>query len=329
MNEITVDALYSQMEGNFLTPDFAFADEEPIDNKTDSVEDLTVPYSHEDDDGINTSGEMSLDDFNKMMEEDDQDDYEDDASDLVEKDVNTFDDDEESYYVIDDKEYAAGEIKTAVKAMDDIKNFNAMKEHFREGMSKLADEFSRAEFIRMGEYDASIEHWTKQANEAKTNQEWQQAKYNLDLAVSRREAAKAGFEKYNRELQMGREEQERLENQQIINELIYSHNWQIDDFAEFNKYVNENGIQIKTGQASAGLLIALKKAALYDNQRKSKENELRQKAKVKPFTASPVNASNIDTIASRNTDGAKRKLEKRLAAGDKVDPVELFNNIVD
>lgn len=329
MNEITVDALYSQMEGNFLTPDFAFADEEPIDNKTDSVEDLTVPYSHEDDDGINTSGEMSLDDFNKMMEEDDQDDYEDDASDLVEKDVNTFDDDEESYYAIDDKEYAAGEIKAAVKAMDDIKNFNAMKEHFREGMSKLADEFARSEFMNNSVLDEAVDHWYKKMNDSKTAEEFKYNQSNYQLALDRRESGKAKFEKFNRELQAGREEQDRLNSQHIVNELIYSNNWQMSDFAEVNQYINENGIDIKPNQASAKLLITIKKAAAFDNQRKSKENELRQKAKVKPFTASPVNASNIDTIASRNTDGAKRKLEKRLAAGDKVDPVELFNNIVD
>lgn len=330
MNEITVDELFTQMEGNFLTPDFNFADEDPIAKPAEKSEDLMIPLTKEDDDGLFSTEEMSLEDFNQMLF-DEEEELVDEAHDLVEKDVNVFDDDEESYYAIDDKEYAAGEIKAAVRAMDKIKEFDTMKEHFREGMSKLADEFSRAEFIRMGEYDSSIEHWTKQANEAKTNQEWQQAKYNLDLAISRKENAKAGFEKYNRELQLGREEQERLESQHIVNELIYSHNWQLQDFADINQYINENGIQIKPNQASAKLLMTIKKAAAYDNQRKSKENELRSKAKVKPLTASPVNASNIDTIASRQNDSAKRKLQKKLEAGvlSDSDRFDLFNNLVD
>ncbi len=325
MNEIVMDDLITQMEGNFLTPDFSFADEEPVVKSVEKDEDLTVPL----DGGDGDVSEMSLEDFTKMMF-DEEDEIIDEAADLIEKDVIPFDDGEESFYDIDGIEYASGDIKAAVKAREAMKSFDAQVNHYREGMSKLADEFARSEFMNNSVLDEAVEHWYSKMNESKTTEEFKYNQHNYQSAVDRREAGKARFEKFNRELQAGREEQQRIEAQHIVNELLYSHSWAMDDFAEVNRFIEENGIDIKPAQASAKLLIALKKAALYDNQRKTKESELRQKAKVKPLTNSPVNASNLDTIASKQDNSSRRKAEKKLAAGmaDYRD-LDFFNNLSD
>lgn len=328
MNEITVDELFNQMGDAFIGDNgYAFADEEPVKAPVDVVEDLPVSFS---DDDLNMD-EMSLEDFNKMLY-DDEEELIDEATDLIEKDVNTFDDDdEETYWLIDGKELAQGEVKAAVRAMDKIKEFDTMKEHFREGMNRLADEFARSEYMNNSVLDEAVDHWYKKMTDSKTNEEFKYNQSNYQSALDRRESGKAKFEKFNRELQAGREEQDRLNSQHVVNELIYSNNWQMSDFAEVNQYINENGIQIKPNQASAKLLMTIKKAAAFDNQRKSKESELRSKAKVKPLTASPVNASNIDTIASKENNNKKRKLEKKLAAGIMTDEdrFDLFSNLTD
>lgn len=253
-------------------------------------------------------------DFNSIMDDDPIDSVELDDEDKPAKEFGDSENlDDEAYYSIDGNEYAVDEIKTAVKAMDSIKQFDTIREHFRTGMQTLASKFEEAEFIRKGELDQSIEHWKGQMDNAKTSEQWQQAKYNFDLANSRKASLASEFESYQREMQAGKQRQEEMEAQQIVNELVYKHNWNNEDFGTAAKYIQDNGINIKPEQASANLMMTIRKAAMFDERRTNKEAEISRK--VKPLVNKPVSSSNIDTYASKQDDTRKRKAAKLAAEG--------------
>lgn len=218
------------------------------------------------------------------------------------------------YYAIDEREYAVDEIKTAVRSLDEVKNWTTEKEKFRNGMSTLSEYMDRSEFMGGKMLQETIDFWTDKMKSAKTNQEWEQAKYNKELNEARVASANAEYEKHKRELAQGKELQAQLEAQQIVNELMYAHGWKQEDFNQAVGYIQSNGIQIKPEQASAGLMMAIRKASMFDEKRKAKESELRSGSKVKPLVGSPVNSSNIDTITNQ-ADTRARKAMKAMQEG--------------
>lgn len=239
-----------------------------------------------------------------------------DQTDLIEE-GGTLDPD--YYYEIAGKQLAVDEIENAVKALEATTQFDEQREKFRSGMSELQNFIERSEFIRMGEFDASIAHWSEQMDNAKGRGEWELAKQNWQVAQSRKQAAEVEFEKYKQRIEAGRAEQEALEATQVVNELAYRHGWNQQDYQEVVEYLNENKINVKPQQLSAQLMIALKKAAAFDNGRKSKEIDLDKK--VKSLVGRPVSSSDIDEVTKRDT--RKQKAKIRAERGE-LSPSEMF-----
>lgn len=321
--EIDMNDLMQQMNEAVAT---GFPDEQPKEDFTKGADDLTLSNDL-------TGDVLSSEDLFNMM----QDEYTDDDHDEpTTKEPTDYNDslklDADTYYTIGDAEYATEEIETAVKSLDAFKNFEAQKEAFRSNMQEVCNYLDTNEFISNSEFEQSIHYWQEQMDSAKGREEWQLAKHNKDRAEARSSSAKAEFAKMRERVEAGKKEQEALEAQQVVNELVYRHGWNNDDFGDAVKYINDNGVKIDPKQASASLLMTIRKAAAYDKSRSNKEIDLDRK--VKSLVGSPVSSKNLDQVMNRADESTKRRIESKLdlnydrgmSAQDRLD---IFANLKD
>lgn len=320
---------YEQIDNAISTEDFAkiFAGEAhfPDDVITDHNGHVTEARDLVDDvSDLSFKNDMGEEiDFNDIYEPNDLDDL----SDVTESEINDLlpDAAELPEYVSFEGERVDRE--KVEKALTAYKGFaewgNQVNEHFEE-LDALEEKLNRLNSMAYSEISGYINELQSVVDNDRIDSVKRMDAYKQIQAYK---AQQAGIEKEYSEshamLQARKANAERLKGNAVSNELT-AMGWKANDFETVGKYMLANNIRMGAKDASSSLMVALKKAAMYDAKNTEAKDEMKSSVQ-RAITGAPARASK--TITPDNN-RRRAKAERMLKEGT-LTPQQMFSELID
>lgn len=216
---------------------------------------------------------------------------EDDASDLIPTDYIEADE-LSDYTVINGEKVEREVVERALNAYSGVKEWgNQLNEHFDE-LDALEENINKMYSLANSEINMYIE----QLEEVVNNDRYDAVKRVDALKqLNAYKAQKAGIEKAYSENYEGviarKAHAEQLKGQTVRNELL-AMGWKNPDFETTANFMIQNGIRLSAKDVSSSLMVALKKAAMYDADKNKLKEETKSNVQ-KAITGQPQRKSNV------------------------------------
>lgn len=313
------------------TSDFAnmfvdgFADEmikeerEAFDSKMNNVSDLDAPH-YTDSEGNWKEAFLDEEDFTSEddlpIDEESIEDY---------RQVQTFND--EVLYQIGEESYDVSHIEKAVEAYKDIGGFTDNLNRHLENLSEAEESFNKLQSLAYGQIDATLEYYASVMDNPRTNDTDYRTAINETRKLEAQKAAiEAEYSKSRELMNQKKREAESLKCLNMRNDLIYSHQWNEDDFKAICEYIQSNQINLKGEAVNTQLMLALRKAAAFDAQHNKAKVDSEQRT-VKALRGSPITKPTVAPETDINE--LKRKRAAAKAASGELKQEDMFKYLAD
>lgn len=219
--------------------------------------------------------------------------------------------------------YEREHVERAVEAYAGVKAWSEdVNAHFEE-LDAFEMQLNQLEGIAHAELNSYISQLEDVINNERVDPVQRMEAYKEMQKYQRQQAEfnKGYTESYNA-LQARKQNAERLKGKAVTNELV-SIGWKEKDFITASQFMRENNIVIPAISASKELMIALKKAAMFDAKQKGVEAESISSVQ-RAITGAPARKSNVIT-----PDDVRMKARARKALDEgKIGTREMFDFLI-
>lgn len=234
--------------------------------------------------------------------------------------------DDSKRYSIGDEVYEVAQIEKAVGAYKDIDAFQSRVNEHLTGLQEAEEAFNKLAYLAHGQIDKTIEYYTDVMDNPRTSDsDYREALTQLRNAEAAKKAIEAGYAESQRVSAAKRQEAEGLKAITIRNELVHKHGWKAEDMQAVAEYMGSNGIVVKGDAVNTNLMLALRKAASFDEQR----NKAKVDADEKVITAlRGKGITKVKVAPEKSNDEAKRRAAAK-AQRDELSPADMFDFLSD
>jgi len=313
MNEISTDDFSS-----FFSGEIAFADEAPaVEQTSEQIEDL-----------------MSHEIWNEESGENEQVDLEgisngffDDSADELSEDFNEFSSPSELPETIafDGERYDRTQVEKAIAMHSKIDNFaKEVNSHFEE-LESWENNMNQLQYVATSEINEYIDHYqgvldNPRADAVSRTEAYQEIK----RYQSQKAAIEMQYQQTAKQLAERKANAERLKGKAVYNQLTNS-GWKDGDFSTVANYMSNNNLIIPFGVVDSSLMIALKKAAMFDAGQAANKEEIESSVQ-RAIAGKP--ARNNKPIITPENSRIRAKAEKMAATGE-LSTQDMFNFLRD
>lgn len=292
----------------------SFADEAPKENKAEDISDIFEGNAF--DTVENDEYKQALAEGSLPLNLEDIPDVES-AVDLMHGEVLA------DYVSIGGNNYDREHVEHAVEAYAGIKSWSEdVNAHFEE-LDAFEMQLNQLEGIAHAELNSYISQLEDVINNERVNPVQRMEAYKEMQKYQKQQAEfNKGYSESFNALQARKQNAERLKGKAVTNELI-SIGWKEKDFITASQFMQANNIVIPAISASKELMIALKKAAMFDAKQKGLETDSASSVQ-RAITGAPARKSNAITPEDVRT---KARVRKALEDG-KIGTKEMFDFLI-
>lgn len=295
-----------------------FADEAPIEAPVDDVSDLNRDVYNEesgsfeglDYDNITTSpfdDLLSLNDDGEVIHE---------AVEGSELPMNV---------ILDGVSYEREAVEKAVRDHSLISNFqNEINVHVNE-LDAMEENINKMLFIATAEINEYVDYYQNILDNPRSDSNTRMEAYNeLKRYETQKQQLESQYQVSAKQLAERKDNAERLKGRAVYSDLT-SKGWKENDFRQVADFMTQNDILIPAGQVNSSLMVALRKAALYDS-RQGEAKEAVETSVQRAIAGKP--ARNSKPVISPENQRMKARASQLANAGE-LSTQDMFKFLVD
>lgn len=307
VKEISTDDFAAMFNG-----DAVFADEQPKQEATDDMS------------GFSLTDDMNDEiDFDNIYEPDVFDDLSDvpeseSLNDLIE--AHELD----APISINGVRYEREQVEKALNMHSNLDGFSAAINSTMTELDNYADEVDKFYQIAVGEHNETINYYQSILDNERADAVTRTEAYKeIQKANMNRRLLEEQYSKVHSESQAKKQRVEKLKGEAVANELL-SMGWKQSDFITTTEYMRNCGVIVPYSILSPSIMIALKKAAMFDNKEKANIEKASSSVQ-RAIAGKPARQS-----AGITPDDARKKAKaKQLAAKGELSAADMFNYLDD
>lgn len=306
-NAVSTEDFYDMFSGKA-----SFADEAPVaNNPVDNIEDLQDMKIFNDE-----SGNMEQIDFDNIID--------DPFNDLSDTSVDLPADELADWVAVNGVKVEREEIEKALNAYSGVKEWGEqVNQHFEE-LDAFQEGLDRLYSISHSEINGYIEQLQNTVDNPRIDPASRMEAYNELVKYKNQQAAiEAQYKESHASLQARKASAERLKGNAIGNELR-AMGWKPEDYELAGKFMQENGIVLAAKDASSSLMVAIRKAALYDAEKNKLKEEARSNT-AKAITGTATRSSKAITPV----DEARKNKARQMANEGTLTKDDMFKYLID
>ncbi|WEF29978.1 hypothetical protein PYR66_09925 [Klebsiella aerogenes] len=297
-----------------------FADEKPMNKEgvVDSASDLPMSTYNEE------SGDYEDVDFNQLFDNPlDDDSYLPEGIDSVEDLVAPSELGER--VKIGEVAYDKSDIERAMSLHSKIDSFaSEVNAHFAE-LEEWEAGVNRLHAISTSEISEYIDHYQSIVDNDRVDPATRiEALNEIKRYKAQRAAIEDNYKTSYAQLQERKAQAERLKGKAVFNQLA-NMGWKDSDFSMIGEYMNKNQIVVPFQNASSELMIALKKAAMFDKRNSEAEDGMTSNVQ-RAIAGKP---SRVSKPINEDAIRAKRNKAAAMAGRGELSTSDMFNYLVD
>lgn len=300
---------------NFFPEDGKFTDDVITDHNGLEVKPTAAPV--EDNSDLFDYSQIDSDNITSNVLDEYSDEDVDNAADLMKGEALA------DFVSIAGANYEREHVERAVEAYAGVKAWSDdVNAHFEE-LDAFEMKLNQLEGIAHAELNSYISQLEDVINNERVDPVQRMEAYKEMQKYQRQQAEfNAGYSESYNALQARKQNAERLKGKAVTNELV-SIGWKEKDFVTASQFMRENNIVIPAISASKELMIALKKAAMFDAKQKGLETDSASSVQ-RAITGAPARKSNVIT-----PEDTRLKARARKALDDgKLGTKEMFDFLV-
>lgn len=230
--------------------------------------------------------------------------------------------DEDALYSLAGETYEYSQLEKAVTAYKDINTFFEGTRQLQQGLEEAEEHFNKLQAMAYGQIDAALEYWQGIADAPNTNDtDYRMAIREIRNAEAKKREIEQGYSQSREIMNQRKREAEALKAQAVRNELVHTHGWNQSDMQTVADYIINNGMVINSANVDSKLMLALRKAALFD----ANKNAVKVDAESKVIKAlghkTPAAKTRPEQVAD---DGQAKRKAKALAAKGELSTSDMF-----